>query len=78
VDIDRIQLSWTRPVLVEGLRMHEASSSSSRQLVSIGKISSAGMIRCDNGTKIHARLDNGTLAIHAHVSHPLFVRRKKK
>ena len=41
VDIDRIQLSWTKPVVVEGLRMHEGSSSS-RQLVAVGKISSAG------------------------------------
>lgn len=42
IHVQRVQLGWAQPLAVEGLVMHEGAAGSSRQLLSLERMSTAG------------------------------------
>jgi hypothetical protein len=43
VRIQRVSLGWTQPLAVEGLSLFEGAAGSSRQLLGLQRLSSAGV-----------------------------------
>jgi hypothetical protein len=46
VQVQRLGLGWSQPLSLEGLLLHEGAAGSSRQLLTVERMSTAGALAC--------------------------------